>query len=609
MCYASSYSERSTACQTRQSKLYHPCATLIKRPELAKYVRCVTESGAVHFQYRHLQPTITRETLHALSLCTNLSSLTWTDDSGSVSYLVFGTPFNDPSSSLFPSSVDAPLGPSRRHGTNITYESGTESEHPLLSLLAVIKAVKAPLRELTIQSHGDLGPQVWSELSKWMGLSKIGIWCMDGPPRVLQGWAGQELGKTLTQLELGRCAGVPPTILISVLSQLPRLQDLCLKGAPAAAILTIVTTLPSLLSLDTDYLDSGSGNVWPRGWLLRAPVAPHSVTNGTDHSPTTAMGTLPPMPTLRNLTVRTSSIDSMGPNKLFTWIRVLVSNPGLECFRLLTFTTCGHIAIPRGFILEMARVHGSITDSFDCWLPKEKWMNETNGGDGESKGLKRWIVGQTQMTLSDIECVCKTFTELEDLACSVAVVMGDVESIMDAISSANNLRTLRLHVQWIPSQHQHQRHQREQGHFSGQLPSMSTNLHSSNQSDLSYHNTNTLDSDSELDSETDYDSILNFNQFDEASLRYATLSRYLNAHKFKSSSNSHSDTTINGHGTKTMSKGHERPFTPEHAREMMLREGSKLRVVAIGGVVYTGKWVWDGQGGKRAFEVEDMEEK
>lgn len=26
------------------------------------------------------------------------------------------------------------------------------------------------------------------------------------------------------------------------------------------------------------------------------------------------------------------------------------------------------------------------------------------------------------MTLSDIECVCKTFPELEELACSVAVV-------------------------------------------------------------------------------------------------------------------------------------------------------------------------------------------
>ena len=37
-------------------------------------------------------------------------------------------------------------------------------------------------------------------------------------------------------------------------------------------------------------------------------------------------------------------------------------------------------------------------------------------------------MGQVQMTLSDIECVCKTFPELEELACTVAVVTGDVVS-------------------------------------------------------------------------------------------------------------------------------------------------------------------------------------
>ena len=158
-------------------------------------------TGAVHFKYRHLQPNITRDMLHALSLCTNLNSLTWSDDSASMSYVTFGHPFNNRASSIM--SPNAPLGFPMRHGASTAYEQDTVSEHPLLSLLAVIKTVKAPLRELTIRSHGDLGPRVWSELSKWMGLSKIGIWCMEGPPRVLQGWAGQELGKTLTQLELG----------------------------------------------------------------------------------------------------------------------------------------------------------------------------------------------------------------------------------------------------------------------------------------------------------------------------------------------------------------------------------------------------------------------
>jgi len=33
----------------------------------------------------------------------------------------------------------------------------------------------------------------------------------------------------------------------------------------------------------------------------------------------------------------------------------------------------------------------------------------------------------------------------------------------------------------------------------------------------------------------------------------------------------------------------------------MDREGSKLRVIVIGGVVYTGRWIWDNEA---KFEVE-----
>ena len=41
-------------------------------------------------------------------------------------------------------------------------------------------------------------------------------------------------------------------------------------------------------------------------------------------------------------------------------------------------------------------------------------------------GLKKWIVGHAQMTLADIECVCKTFSELEELVCvSLPTVMSN----------------------------------------------------------------------------------------------------------------------------------------------------------------------------------------
>lgn len=231
------------------------------------------------------------------------------------------------------------------------------------------------------------------------------------------------------ELKTQRCAGVPPTILVSVISQLPLLQNLYLKGAPPSAVLTIFTLLPHLHTLDTEFLNPGAGNIWPRGWPFQLPSA-SSTTNQTSN----ASQNLPTLPTLRNLTVRTSSIDTLGPNKLFPWIRALVVNPGLESLRLLTFTTNGHTDIPRSFILDMARVHGDISPSLDSVLPKAQNQNQTQrqtrpaNRSENFKGLRKWIMGQAQMTLSDIQCVCKTFPELEELACSVAVVMGDMVS-------------------------------------------------------------------------------------------------------------------------------------------------------------------------------------
>jgi hypothetical protein len=70
----------------------------------------------------------------------------------------------------------------------------------LLAFLAVLRSL--PIRQLTIRTYSDLGEQVWSELQKFTDLKKVSIWCMEGPPRVLQGWS-ETLGSTLTHLELG----------------------------------------------------------------------------------------------------------------------------------------------------------------------------------------------------------------------------------------------------------------------------------------------------------------------------------------------------------------------------------------------------------------------
>ncbi|KIM36753.1 hypothetical protein M413DRAFT_448889 [Hebeloma cylindrosporum] len=350
--------------------VHHPSTTLLQKPKLANYVRHVTETGAIHRNLLVRYPNITEDTLAALALCTNLRSMTWIDDTSS-------------------SSTGAIL----------------------LAFLDVIR--KLPLRELTIRTHSDLGETVWSQLVTLTGLRKVSIWCMEGPPRVLQGWS-EPLGSTLTHLELGRCAGVPPTILITVLSQLPLLVDLRLKGAPASAIPTILTYLPNLQSLDTEYLLSGSGYSRPRVYLPS--------TKDDDEDDTEAKD--PPLPVLRHLTVRTSSMDNFGPHKLWRWIGELVPRPGLETFRLHAFTfNMGYTGIPRMFILDAAIAHGDT--------------------------LKHFIVGEASLTLKDIECLCSKFPKLETIVCSVA--SADVDSIIEAIAGARNLQTLKIQVQWIPN--------------------------------------------------------------------------------------------------------------------------------------------------------------
>ncbi|KAF7782818.1 hypothetical protein Agabi119p4_2194 [Agaricus bisporus var. burnettii] len=64
-----------------ESPLHHPASTILKRPELAKYVRHVTETGSVHRSLCTRFPTMAGDILRALSLYTKLISFAWIDDS------------------------------------------------------------------------------------------------------------------------------------------------------------------------------------------------------------------------------------------------------------------------------------------------------------------------------------------------------------------------------------------------------------------------------------------------------------------------------------------------------------------------------------------------
>ncbi|KAG1781999.1 hypothetical protein EV702DRAFT_1239159 [Suillus placidus] len=325
--------------------LHHPSATLLKRPELAQYVWHVTETGNL----RQVIPQITEDIVAALRLCTNLTSATWVDDT---------------------------LTP----------------EPNFLPILDVLMTL--PLRELTIRTQYDPGERVWARLNTIQGIRRLSVWSLEwGPPRVLQGWADL-LSSSLTYLELGRCAGVPATILISVFMKLPLLQELCLKGAPSAAIPAIIACLPNLIALDTEYL--GSGN-------YRTPLTP--------------------LPRLQRLTVQAGSVDIDGPQKLWTWMRILLPHQQtLKSFTLNAFAVHGQITIPRPFIVNLTGRHG--------------------------KSLQDFAVGVAQLTLETVSYMCSTCPQLATLECSVA--SPDVDSIAKAIDAGLNLRTLTLHVSWIP---------------------------------------------------------------------------------------------------------------------------------------------------------------
>jgi hypothetical protein len=218
---------------------------------------------------------------------------------------------------------------------------------------------------------------------------------MEGQPRVLQGWS-EILGNTLTHLELGvslhhsvfflclstlflvlfcsiswvlmkRTQGVPATILLSVLSQLPLLQSLALKGAPSSSIIDILTFLPNLASLDVDYISSGA-QVTPS----EEPLVAH----------------------LRHLTVRTNDLSAA--HRIWIWIKQLVPYPSLESFKMLAFSVQADAYMPVRFILDLAKVHKGV--------------------------LKQFHINGAAMTLQDIHCLCTMFPNLEEISWSLMFI-------------------------------------------------------------------------------------------------------------------------------------------------------------------------------------------
>ena len=157
---------RNTNTPHQDSPISHPCETILDKPSLGKHVKRLTESGSLH----RSDPYLTRTTLLILPHLTSLTCFKWIDDSAS-----------------------------------------PETNEILLSILVGMKEAGLPVREVVLQTHGDLEWGVWKELLRGMsGLEKVAIWCMEGPPKGIfstdekeEGEERLRIGDTLMHLELG----------------------------------------------------------------------------------------------------------------------------------------------------------------------------------------------------------------------------------------------------------------------------------------------------------------------------------------------------------------------------------------------------------------------
>ena len=172
--------------------------------------------------------------------------------------------------------------------------------------------------------------------------------------------------------------------------KLPLLRELSLKGVPSAAIPAIMGCLPNLVALDTEYL--GSGN-------YRVPSTP--------------------LPALEQLTVRTGSVDVLGPDRLWTWTRSLLPHVGsLKSFTLNSFSIYGRMAIPWPFVVFLATKQG--------------------------QSLEELIIGVAMLSLDSLSQLCLKCCALETVHCTVA--SPDVVGLSPRVARCMLIQIGRAHV-------------------------------------------------------------------------------------------------------------------------------------------------------------------
>lgn len=165
-------------------QIFDPVQTFLETPELLQYVRhaqatgspssprdCGSSpdscAGSIHkFGTKQFDNLLT-----ALRKCEHLESFAWTEQADRLTT----QPHEDP----------------------MAHSVADQSFRGVTRVLREL-----PITELTVRTYVGLSEEAWSELIKISGLKKLSLWCMEGQPRVLQGWS-ETLGNTLTHLELG----------------------------------------------------------------------------------------------------------------------------------------------------------------------------------------------------------------------------------------------------------------------------------------------------------------------------------------------------------------------------------------------------------------------
>jgi hypothetical protein len=355
-----------------QSQVVHPATTIVDHPELAQHVLEIEESGIrcpiislssilIYCPGDVYDSYVLSAVLQILPLCTRLEKFGW---SGS--------------------------------------RESTDPAH-LPSLLRALRS-NTSLRSLTIRTTGSLPDPVYATLTCFTGLTSVSLWVMEGQPRYMQSWT-QPLAASLVELRLGRCAGVPATLLVGTLALLTRLHALHVRGVPSAAVPRILARLPSLHVLDTDYVPG----------MMR----------GVDASLR--------LPRLRRLSVTASSMDVEGPMHLWDWIAALLPSTdpegrddgprelGLEAFVLSAFAMQGRLTMPARFFMFLHREHRHT--------------------------LRKVVLGETQLSLQSLQLLCSDVPFLEEVGCALAAAAAAELTI--ALAAASRLREAWLHVSWL----------------------------------------------------------------------------------------------------------------------------------------------------------------